>query len=80
MSEWTKNVMTDFYYKCSYKDSFKTVMVKTRASKKKTNLSSKLQPLYSTKLAVSDNKKAGILTLIDKNIISRFYKNFYENL
>lgn len=70
-----------FYYKCSYKeDSFKTVLVKTRATKKKTNLCSELQPLYSTKLAVSETKKAGILTLIDKNIIPRFYKNFYQNL
>lgn len=70
-----------FYYKCSYKeDSFKTVMVKTRATKKKTNLCSELQPLYSTKLDVSDTKKAGILRLIDKNIIPRFYKNFYQSL
>ncbi|XP_045491096.1 uncharacterized protein LOC123690980 [Colias croceus] len=70
-----------FFYKCSFKeDSFKTVLVKTRASKIKKNLSSEIQPLYSTKLPVSDSKKAGILTLIDKNIIPRFYKNFYENL
>lgn len=70
-----------FFYKCSYKEElFKTIMIKTRASKIKKNVCSELQPLYSKKLPVSDSKKASILTLIDKNIIPRFYKNFYENL
>lgn len=69
-----------FFYKLSYKENdFKTVVIKTRTTKKNTEFT-ELERLYSSKLGVSNNKKAGILTLIDKNIIPRFYKSFYENL
>ncbi|CAH2086925.1 unnamed protein product [Euphydryas editha] len=67
-----------FFFKTSY-DTEEFTAVAT-LSKKKTNTILVPKKLYKHKLNVSETKKQGILKLIEKNIIPKYYQSFYENL
>ncbi|CAH2084526.1 unnamed protein product [Euphydryas editha] len=68
----------NFFFKTSY-DTEEFTAVAT-LSKKKTNTILVPKKLYKHKLNVSETKKQGILKLIEKNIIPKYYQSFYENL
>lgn len=77
-----------FFYKHSYKEkNFKKVeIIKkiTRSNKKVSDFNSnykiKLKRAYKQKIAISEKKKSGLTSLLKKNIIPKFYEDFYANL
>lgn len=73
-----------FMYKTSYKQSnwerieFKP---KKRRSLQATLIKDiTLKKAYSTKLPISENKKVGLQYLMQKNLIKKYYRNFYNSL
>lgn len=80
---------TDIYsIKYSYTDEWQQVSTKPTKNVRKTrsdinNLSITeifLQPAYNSKLAISDQKKQDLRSLLEKNIVPRCYSGFYESL
>lgn len=71
-----------FLYKTSYQSTeFVSVSTLTKKmSKSTTNHNIVPKRLYNHKLTISETKKQGILKLIEKNIIPKYYESFYKNL
>lgn len=66
------------FYKSSYSEQqFKEVTV---IKKKKPPIAITLSKAFDTKPGLPKNKRDDINDLIKKNLIPRFYKQFYENL
>lgn len=73
-----KDFENRFFFKTSYEDvEFTSVTTLT-----KRRCADPIVPkqLYKQKLKVTDTKKQGILKLIEKHIIPKYYQSFYENL
>lgn len=70
-----------FLYKTSYEDAefTKVTTLNRRQNSPGTGLRT-VKKLYANKLQVAAVKKQGILNLIEKNVIPRYYKTFYTNL
>lgn len=70
------------YYKTSYEDGqFKKVVVdKIGKTRNSNNKYIKLKGIYKDKMTVCEKKKNGLLALIKKNVIPKFYTSFFENL
>lgn len=67
-----------FFFKTSYDtEEFTSVVTLKR---KNSNTIALPKKLYKHKLKVSETKKQGIIKLIEKNIIPKYYQSFYENL
>lgn len=79
-----KNVKNKFLYKTSYQENeFKSVSTLNKGRQQKTNKSENIstpKKLYNQKLNVTQAKKQGILNLINKNIIPKYYESFFANL
>ncbi|CAD0196001.1 unnamed protein product [Chrysodeixis includens] len=79
-----KYVKNQFLYKTSYQDNeFKSVSTLNKGRQQKTNPSENIRTpkkLYNQKLNVTQAKKQGILNLINKNIIPKYYESFFANL
>lgn len=73
-----------YYYKSSYKeDTWLSVPVKiigTRSSEAKIKKNVTLHPAYDSKREISENKKRDLKTLLQTNIIPRFYESFFNTL
>uniref|UniRef100_A0A6P7GAH1 Uncharacterized protein LOC114339788 n=1 Tax=Diabrotica virgifera virgifera TaxID=50390 RepID=A0A6P7GAH1_DIAVI len=71
-----------YLYKTSYEDTeFKIVKIDNIGKTRKTaNNNVVLKQAYREKIPVCEKKKKGLLDLITKNIVPRFYKQFFENL
>lgn len=71
-----------FLYKTSYEsEAFISVSTLTKKmSKSSINYNIVPKKLYNHKLTISETKKQGILKLIEKNIIPKYYQSFYQNL
>ena len=73
-----------FHYKNSYKQSeWGQVQFKSRKRRFAGNVNASnldLKPAYTTKLALSENKIRDLNSLIDSNIIPKYYKGFYDSL
>lgn len=71
-----------YFYKISYDDSsWQRVQIRTvsrRSSGARDLKNIFLKPAYNSKLPISANKKADIQSLINSNIIPRFYEPFYS--
>lgn len=69
-----------FFYKTSYDDiEFKCVKVTGRNSKH-LDEHYKLKSAYKKRNGISENKKKGLLDLVNKNIVPNYYRQFYEGL
>lgn len=69
-----------FFYKTSYgENEFKCVKVTSRASKS-LDENYRLQSAYKKSNGISENKKRGLLDLVNKNIIPNYYRQFHEGL
>lgn len=75
-----KNDINKFIFKTSYEDEFKSVCTKTRRLTKTNVPSYVLKKVYSHKLQISEAKKRGILKLIEKNVVPKYYETFYISL
>lgn len=70
-----------FSYKLSYEEEqFSTFMVLNIRRKSSNVVSLVLKKAYNKKVGISEAKKKGIMTLIQKNSIPSFYTQFYNNL
>lgn len=74
-----------YFYKTSYDDdaSWQAVQIRTisrRSSGARDIKRINLKPAYNSKLPINANKKADILSLIQSNIIPRFYEPFFSSL
>lgn len=71
-----------YYYKTSYEDDqYKKVIVdKIGKTRNSNNSNITLKNIYKSKITVCEKKKKGLLALIKKNIIPKFYTSFYENI
>ncbi|XP_028129733.1 uncharacterized protein LOC126888266 [Diabrotica virgifera virgifera] len=78
--EVRKDTPANFFCKISYaEDNFLNInMLCRRSNWNLQNLHFK--KLYNRKLEISDKKKQGIISLMEKNIIPSFYHTFYLNL
>lgn len=76
----SKNEQNKFIFKTSYEEEeFKSVTLTRRLPK--SNLPRcMLKKAYSRKLEISETKRRGILKLIEKDIIPKYYEAFYVNL
>lgn len=65
------------FYKTSYsQENFEeATVIKKNASKE-----IQLVQLFTVKPGISESKKSGLLELVNKNLIPKYYKSFYENL
>lgn len=60
---------------------FKEVKLNINKRKRQNrNVAIEIQKAYKQKFSVADKKKKGLLELVSKNIIPRFYSSFYTNL
>ncbi|XP_046970419.1 uncharacterized protein LOC124537590 [Vanessa cardui] len=77
-----KQIKDKFLYKTSYQEEgFKSVStLKKRQQKANPSINNTIKKLYSQKLHISQSKKQGILNLVSKNIIPKYYEGFYSNL
>lgn len=79
-----KYVKNKFLYKTSYQENeFKSVSTLNKGRQLKTNQSKNIgtpKQLYNQKLNVTQAKKQGILNLINKNVIPKYYESFFANL
>lgn len=72
-----------FTFKTSYEEEeFRSVTTlrKRRTKSKVPDNDLTLKNLYTEKLSVPETKKQGILKLIEKNVIPKYYEPFYANL
>lgn len=73
-----------FFFKTSYEEeefrSVSTLRKRRTKSKALPDNNLTLNRLYTEKLTVPEAKKQGILKLIQKNVVPRFYESFYANL
>ncbi|XP_047503855.1 uncharacterized protein LOC125048927 [Pieris napi] len=70
-----------FSYKTSYEDTqFKTVIIDKIGKTRNTANNITVKKAYKEKIPICEKKKKGLLDLIRKNIVPRFYKPFFENL
>ncbi|KAL0882683.1 hypothetical protein ABMA27_001109 [Loxostege sticticalis] len=71
-----------FKYCVSYEtQDFKEVKLNINKRKRQNrNVAIEIQKAYKQKFSVADKKKKGLLELVSKNIIPRFYSSFYTNL
>lgn len=73
-----------YFYKTSYNDAeWQRVQIKTvnrRSSGVRDIKKIILKPAYNSKLPISANKKADILSLIQSNIIPRFYEPAFSSI
>ncbi|KAL7636965.1 UNVERIFIED_CONTAM: hypothetical protein RMT77_012723 [Armadillidium vulgare] len=77
----------ELLYKNSYGEQDFKVVLLTSNLKTTRNKSSEsgnkqvcLQKAYTVKRGISEAKKTGLLRLIDKNVVPRYYFDFYNNL
>lgn len=76
-----KEHQNKFFYKTSYEDTeFAEVTTLKRRQNANASGSGSLRKLYSNKLQIAEAKKHGILKLIEKNVIPKYYESFYVNL
>jgi len=70
------------FYKTSFsEDDFsETETKRTTRRSNENNEVGHLSPLYDSKLPINEKKKKGLLTLLEKNLIPRYYSSFYNNL
>lgn len=71
-----------FFYKTSYSDtSYKQIKV-TGSTRSTQNdlLTPNLPAAYSERIKITSKKKQGLLKLVEKNIIPKYYEDFYQNL
>ncbi|CAF4948273.1 unnamed protein product [Pieris macdunnoughi] len=70
-----------FSYKTSYEDTqFKTVIIDKIGKTRNTANNISVKKVYREKIPICEKKKKGLLDLIRKNTVPRFYKLFFENL
>lgn len=77
----------ELMYKTSYGDQvFKVVLLTSnlKTTRKKSSESGNetlcLEKAYTAKKDITEAKKTGLLRLIDKNVVPKYYFDFYNNL
>ncbi|RVE39906.1 hypothetical protein evm_015444 [Chilo suppressalis] len=77
----TKENPTSFFYKSSYENqNYKEVNVRNKRKKMKPLSEITIQPAYSEKQQLSENKKKDLKDLIAKGLIPSFYAAFYNSI
>lgn len=73
-----------YHYKISYKDdnwlSIPLKICGTRRSEAKSQRNINLHPAYDSKREISENKKRDLKSLLEGNIIPKFYETFFNTL
>ncbi|KAL4711225.1 hypothetical protein ACJJTC_019066 [Scirpophaga incertulas] len=66
------------FYKTSYADAEYTEAVIIKKKKRSNGI--ELYPAFSARPGINERKKKDLMDLVQKNLIPKFYKGFYENL